>query len=86
MIIQTPQWWGWAHTCVFVLIVIGAHLCFDLSYSRSCIFLFGQLWLKLKAFRVKCIWVKIQERWKVWNEVVSCVDSDVIDWSAGTIK
>ena len=75
------------HTCVFVLIVIIAHLCFDLSYSRSCIFLFGQLWLKLKAFRVKCIWVEIQERWKVWDEVVSCVDSDVvIDWSAGTIK
>ena len=42
---------------------------------------------ELKAFRVKCIWTEIRERWKIWNEVVSCVDSDVvIDWSAGTIN
>ena len=48
VIIQTSQWWGWVHTCVFVFIVIIAHLCFDLSYSRSCIFPFGQTWLKLR--------------------------------------
>ena len=41
---------------------------------------------ELKAYRVKHIWTEIRERWKIWNEVASIVDSGVIDWSAGTIN
>ena len=41
---------------------------------------------KLTAFKVKYIWVEIRERWKIWTEIVNCVNRNIINWHSGTIN